>query len=54
VIAAIVAALESAARAQLPGGDTRLVTLVVPIAAGGGADTIGRCLGNYVRRANEQ
>src|SRR5579862_988237 len=31
-----------AASAQTPAGDTRPVTLVVPIAAGGGVDTIGR------------
>ena len=30
------------ASAQTLGGDTRPVTLVVPIAAGGGVDTIGR------------
>jgi tripartite-type tricarboxylate transporter receptor subunit TctC len=30
------------AAAQTPAGDTRPVTLVVPIAAGGGVDTIGR------------
>src|SRR5580704_19061006 len=30
------------ASAQTPGGDTRPVTLVVPIAPGGGVDTIGR------------
>src|ERR1700734_3011292 len=30
------------ASAQTLGGDTRPVTLVVPIAAGGGGDTIGR------------
>ena len=30
------------ASAQTPAGDTRPVTLVVPIAAGGGVDTIGR------------
>jgi tripartite-type tricarboxylate transporter receptor subunit TctC len=41
-IAVIVAALGSAIRAQTPAGDTRPVTLVVPIAAGGGVDTIGR------------
>ena len=32
----------AASRAQTPAGDTRPVTLVVPIAAGGGVDTIGR------------
>jgi tripartite-type tricarboxylate transporter receptor subunit TctC len=40
VIAAIVAASGSAVLAQAP--NTRTVTLVVPIAAGGGVDTIGR------------
>src|SRR5580692_5262949 len=30
------------AAAQTPAGDTRPITLVVPIAAGGGVDTIGR------------
>src|SRR5208282_868166 len=44
VIAAIVAASGSAVLAQAPEGDTRAVTLVVPIAAGGGVDTIGRVL----------
>ncbi len=44
VIAAIVAASRPAVLAQAPGGDTRTVTLVVPIAAGGGVDTIGRVL----------
>jgi len=43
-IAAAVAivALTGSARAQGPGGDTRAITLVVPIAAGGGVDAIGR------------
>jgi tripartite-type tricarboxylate transporter receptor subunit TctC len=41
-IAVIVAALGSGILAQTPAGDTRPVTLVVPIAAGGGVDTIGR------------
>ena len=39
-ITAAVAAI--GASAQTPAGDTRPVTLVVPIAAGGGVDTIGR------------
>src|ERR1700723_999832 len=39
-IAAVAAAI--GASAQTPVGDTRPVTLVVPIAAGGGVDTIGR------------
>jgi tripartite-type tricarboxylate transporter receptor subunit TctC len=44
VIAAIFATsgLPAPACAQAPGSDTRTVTLVVPIAAGGGVDTIGR------------
>jgi tripartite-type tricarboxylate transporter receptor subunit TctC len=41
-IACGIAALASAAFGQAPGTDTRPVTLVVPIAAGGGVDTIGR------------
>src|SRR6202161_599325 len=41
-IAAAAAAAAIGASAQVPGGDTRPVTLVVPIAAGGGVDTIGR------------
>lgn len=36
------AALQSTARSQTPAPDTRPVTLVVPIAAGGGVDTIAR------------
>src|SRR5580658_7741080 len=39
-IAAAAAAIS--ASAQAPEGDTRPITLVVPIAAGGGVDTIGR------------
>ena len=35
-------AAAAGASAQTPAGDTRPVTLVVPIAAGGGVDTIGR------------
>ena len=35
-------AAAAGALAQTPAGDTRPVTLVVPIAAGGGVDTIGR------------
>src|SRR4029077_14733727 len=35
-------AVAAGASAQAPVGDTRPVTLVVPIAAGGGVDTIGR------------
>lgn len=42
VIAPVVAALISPLHAQAPAPDTRTVTLVVPIAAGGGVDTIGR------------
>jgi tripartite-type tricarboxylate transporter receptor subunit TctC len=42
IIAPLFAALGSAVRAQTPGGDTRTVTLVVPIAPGGGVDTIAR------------
>ncbi len=41
-IGAIGAALASGAHAQAPDGDTRTITLVVPIAAGGGVDTIAR------------
>jgi tripartite-type tricarboxylate transporter receptor subunit TctC len=36
--------LASVAHAQAPAGDTRPITLVVPIAAGGGMDTIGRTI----------
>ena len=39
-IAAVAATIGAAA--QTPAGDTRPITLVVPIAAGGGVDTIGR------------
>jgi tripartite-type tricarboxylate transporter receptor subunit TctC len=39
-IAAAAATID--ASAQAPAGDTRPITLVVPIAAGGGVDTIGR------------
>lgn len=38
----LIAAISSAALAQAPVADTRPVTLVVPIAAGGGVDTIAR------------
>ena len=38
-----------AASAQTPAGDTRPVTLVVPIAAGGGVDTIGRIFAHKKR-----
>src|ERR1700684_3711224 len=41
-IAAAAAAAAISASAQAPVGDTRPITLVVPIAAGGGVDTIGR------------
>jgi len=40
--ASLVAAMQSPALSQTPGPDTRPVTLVVPIAAGGGVDTIAR------------
>ncbi|HTV36222.1 MAG TPA: tripartite tricarboxylate transporter substrate binding protein [Xanthobacteraceae bacterium] len=42
VTAFCAAALESSAFGQAPASDTRPVTLVVPIAAGGGVDTIAR------------
>src|ERR1700722_9748185 len=42
MIVAAVAAAGSVVRAQAPVTDTRPVTLVAPIAAGGGVDTIGR------------
>src|ERR1700723_2176001 len=42
MIAAAVATAGPVVRAQAPATDTRPVTLVVPIAAGGGVDTIGR------------
>jgi tripartite-type tricarboxylate transporter receptor subunit TctC len=38
----LIAAIQSAALSQAPAPDTRPVTLVVPIAAGGGVDTIAR------------
>ncbi|MFZ2069938.1 MAG: tripartite tricarboxylate transporter substrate-binding protein [Xanthobacteraceae bacterium] len=38
----LVAAMQSAPLARTPASDTRPVTLVVPIAAGGGVDTIAR------------
>ena len=38
----LVAAMQSGPLAQTPASDTRPVTLVVPIAAGGGVDTIAR------------
>src|SRR6204780_4322748 len=41
-IAAAAAAAAISASAQAPVGDTRPITLVVPIAPGGGVDTIGR------------
>jgi Tripartite tricarboxylate transporter family receptor len=36
--------LATAAHAQVPAADTRPITLVVPVAAGGGMDTIGRAI----------
>src|ERR1700724_3256164 len=54
VIAAIVAASGSAVLAQAPGGDTRTVTLVVPIAAGGGVDTIGRIFAAQLAERRKQ
>ena len=42
IVAAVAGTAAPAVRAQAPGTDTRPVTLVVPIAAGGGVDTIGR------------
>ncbi|HVU43868.1 MAG TPA: tripartite tricarboxylate transporter substrate-binding protein [Xanthobacteraceae bacterium] len=42
VAGSLVAAMQSAPLAQTPASDTRPVTLVVPIAAGGGVDTIAR------------
>src|SRR5262245_61838978 len=45
----------SAARAQAPSGDSsRPVTLVVPIAAGGGMDTIGRALAERLQERLKQ
>lgn len=41
-IGSVAAVMESTALAQAPAADTRAVTLVVPIAAGGGVDTIAR------------
>jgi tripartite-type tricarboxylate transporter receptor subunit TctC len=41
--------------AQTPGGDaTRPITLVVPIAAGGGMDTIGRVLAERLQERLKQ
>ena len=42
VTAAVAAAVQAAVRARAELGDTRAVTLVVAVAAGGGVDTIGR------------
>ncbi len=42
VAGSLAAAMQSTALAQTPAPDTRPVTLVVPIAAGGGVDTIAR------------
>ena len=53
-IAAIAVALGSAARAQTPASDTRPVTLVVPIAAGGGVDTIGRVFADKLSQRLKQ
>jgi tripartite-type tricarboxylate transporter receptor subunit TctC len=41
-VASVITAMESAVLAQAPAPDTRPVTLVVAIAAGGGVDTIAR------------
>jgi tripartite-type tricarboxylate transporter receptor subunit TctC len=52
--AAIAIALGSAASAQTPASDTRTVTLVVPIAAGGGVDTIGRVFADKLSQRLKQ
>ena len=55
-IAAAVAiiGLTGTARAQTPGGDTRAITLVVPIAAGGGVDAIGRLMAEKLQERLKQ
>jgi tripartite-type tricarboxylate transporter receptor subunit TctC len=54
VLAAIGLAVATA-QAQVPGGDaTRPITLVVPIAAGGGMDTIGRAVAEKLQERLKQ
>ena len=55
-IAAAVAivGLTGSAHAQAPGGDTRAITLVVPIAAGGGVDAIGRLMAEKLQERLKQ
>ena len=55
-IAAAVAivGLTGSAGAQTPGGDTRAITLVVPIAAGGGVDAIGRLMAEKLQERLKQ
>src|SRR5215470_4166493 len=50
-------ALAAPAQAQVPGGDSapsRPITLVVPIAAGGGMDTIGRAIAEKLQERLKQ
>jgi tripartite-type tricarboxylate transporter receptor subunit TctC len=47
-------ALAPTAHAQAPAGDTRPITLVVPIAAGGGMDTIGRAIAERLQERLKQ
>ena len=42
------------AQAQTPAGDTRPITLVVPIAAGGGVDAIGRLIAEKLQERLKQ
>jgi tripartite-type tricarboxylate transporter receptor subunit TctC len=46
--------LATAAHAQAPAADTRPITLVVPIAAGGGMDTIGRAIAERLQEKLKQ
>jgi tripartite-type tricarboxylate transporter receptor subunit TctC len=46
--------LAAAAHAQAPVGDTRPITLVVPVAAGGGMDTIGRAIAERLQERLKQ
>lgn len=47
-------ALATVAHAQAPVGDTRPITLVVPVAAGGGMDTIGRAVAERLQERLKQ
>ncbi|HKA78392.1 MAG TPA: tripartite tricarboxylate transporter substrate-binding protein [Xanthobacteraceae bacterium] len=53
-VVSVTTAVATAAHAQAPAPDTRPITLVVPIAAGGGMDTIGRAIAERLQERLKQ